>query len=277
MKVLERMKAEKNHQEGPRKFVKEFTVSSLVSFGVVAALGIIWVFILGVLVGRGYKPENAVPQVAQIMPSSQPQAQQADNKEPPQVLKPEELGFMDSLQGRKPPETVTVDSTKKPQDAAAPAAAAVAPSAPAAQAGAPGAAPAAAPVSSTLEKTPAPLPKGKVATAPAQPDKKTAPAPTPKDEKHAAAPKDDKQAKKDGSGKVRCIYQLAALEKKDQAQEEADRYSKKGLKATVQEGKSGGKTVWRVVTTLQGSESEIKSSLEKAGAKKPILREKKNL
>jgi cell division septation protein DedD len=267
MKVLERMKAEKTQQTGPRKFVKEFTVSSLVSFGVVAVLGIIWVFILGVLVGRGYKPENAVPQVAQIMPSTQPQAQQAENKEPPQVLKPEELGFMDSLQGKKPPETVTVDSTKKPSDAAVAALAA------GTAAGAPGAAP----VSSTLEKTPAPVPKGHVATAPAQPDKKTASAEAkPKDDK--AKGKDEKQAKnKDEGAKLRCVYQLAALDKKDIAQEEADRYAKKGLKATVQEAKVDGKTVWRVVATIKGSESEIKASLEKAGAKKPILRDKKNL
>ncbi|WP_243439118.1 SPOR domain-containing protein [Fundidesulfovibrio soli] len=279
MKVVDRMKSQKTQDEGPRKFVKEFTVSSLVSYGVVAVLGIIWVFILGVLVGRGYKPENAVPQVAQIMPSAQPQTQQPENKEPPQVLKPEELAFMDSLQGKKPPETVTVDSTKKPQDQPAQAHAAPAQGV--------------APTPSTLEKPPAPLPKGQVATAPAQPDKKAAPmdagkhkdekAAKAKDEKPAKAKdertakgKEEKAAKADG-GTLRCVYQLASMDKKSQAQEEADRFAKKGLKTSVQEAHVGGKTVWRVVTTLKGTESEIKSSLDKAGAKKPILREKKNL
>ena len=263
MKVLERMKAQKSQDEGPRKFVKEFTVSSLVSYGVVAVLGIIWVFILGVLVGRGYKPENAVPQVAQIMPTAQPQSQQAENKEQPQVLKPEELAFMDSLQGKKPPETVTVDSTKKAPDASA------APTA------APGTGPA--PTPSTLEKTPGPLPKGQVATAPAQPDKKTAPADAARRKDEKAAKTKDEKAGNDGSAKLRCVYQLASMDKKSQAQEEADRFAKKGLKTTIQEANVGGKAVWRVVATLKGTESEIKSSLEKAGAKKPILREKKNL
>jgi cell division septation protein DedD len=254
MKVVDRFNVSKS-PEGPRKFTFEFTGPGLISVAVVAILGIVWVFILGVLVGRGYKPENAVPQVAQIMPTSPNQTQQ-DNKEPPTVLKPEELQFQDTLQGKKPHETVTVDSAKKPVDP---------PTTAALQGGA-------APVvptipTSALEKTPSPLPKGQVATSPAQPDKK-APHSDP------AKPKETKDAT---GQKYACSYQVAALDKKSQADTEVDRLKKKGLKASVEEVKLEGKTLFRVIAHVKGTETEIKQALEKAGAKKPILRDKKSL
>lgn len=285
MKVVDRFNVSKP-PEGPRKFSFEFTGPGLISVVVVGVLGIVWVFILGVLVGRGYKPENAVPQVAQIMPSTAPSAQQ-ENREPPTVLKPEDLQFQDTLQGKKPQETVTVDSAKKPGDApgapglqggSAPASS-LAPAA-----GAPGATGAPVPTTS-LEKTPAPLPKGQVATSPAQPDRKTpksdpAKPADPKDAKAAKDSKDSKTAKdaKDTkSPKIQATYQLAALDKQSQAQAEVDRLAKKGVKASVEEAKVDGKTLYRVIVQVKGTDAEIKKTLEKAGAKKPILRDKKSL
>ncbi|WP_243359070.1 SPOR domain-containing protein [Fundidesulfovibrio terrae] len=261
MKVVDRFNVSKQ-PDGPRKFTFEFTGPGLVSVVVVAVLGIVWVFILGVLVGRGYKPENAVPQVAQIMPSA-PAPAQPENTETPTVLKPEELHFQDTLQGRKPVDTVTVDSAKKPGEDKAPAAQAAPP-----QGGAAPLTPAAAPVQTTaLEKTPSALPKGKVATAPAQPDKKTVQA-------DASRPKDAKDSK---GQKFSCSYQLAALDKKSQADSEVDRLKKKGIKASVEEVKIDGKTLYRVVAQVKGTEAEIKQTLDNAGAKKPILRDKKSL
>ncbi|KAF0232686.1 MAG: hypothetical protein FD177_2283 [Desulfovibrionaceae bacterium] len=288
MKVVDRFNVSKP-PEGPRKFSFEFTGPGLISVVVVGVLGIVWVFILGVLVGRGYKPENAVPQVAQIMPSTAPSAQQ-ENREPPTVLKPEDLQFQDTLQGRKPQETVTVDSAKKPGDAPG-AATLQGGSAPvnslAPTAGAPGSAGATVPTTS-LEKTPAPLPKGQVATSPAQPDRKTPKADPakpsdpkdPKDPKAAKDSKDSKDAKaaKDTkSPKIQATYQVAALDKQSQAQAEVDRLAKKGVKASVEEAKVDGKTLYRVIVQVKGTDAEIKQTLEKAGAKKPILRDKKSL
>lgn len=292
MKVVDRFNVSKP-PEGPRKFSFEFTGPGLISVVVVGVLGIVWVFILGVLVGRGYKPENAVPQVAQIMPSTAPAAQQ-ENREPPTVLKPEDLQFQDTLQGKKPQETVTVDSAnKKPGDAPGAAtlqggSAPVSSLAPAAGAsGAPGSA--GAPVSTTaLEKTPAPLPKGQVATSPAQPDRKTPKADPakpadPKDSKDAKAAKDSKDlkdakaAKDTKSQKIQATYQIAALDKQSQAQAEVDRLAKKGVKASVEEAKVDGKSLYRVIVQVKGTDAEIKQTLEKAGAKKPILRDKKSL
>lgn len=285
MKVVDRFNVTKP-PEGPRKFSFEFTGPGLISVVVVGVLGIVWVFILGVLVGRGYKPENAVPQVAQIMPSTAPSAQQ-ENREPPTVLKPEDLQFQDTLQGKKPQETVTVDSAKKPGDTPGAqglqgGSAPVSSLAPAA--GAPGSAGTAVPTTS-LEKTPAPLPKGQVATSPAQPDRKTPKADPakPADPKDAKAAKDSKDSKtaKDAkdtkSPKIQATYQIAALDKQSQAQAEVDRLAKKGVKASVEEAKVDGKSLYRVIVQVKGTDAEIKQTLEKAGAKKPILRDKKSL
>jgi len=258
MKVVDRFNVSKP-PEGSRKFTFEFTGPGLVSVVVVAVIGVAWIFILGVLVGRGYKPENVVPQVAQIMPSTQTPAA-PENKDQPTVLKPEELQFQDTLQGRKPQDTVTVDSAKKPGDDAAPPQGAVAPAATAA-AGVPTAA---------LEKTPAPLPKGQVATARAEPDKKLA-RPEPDNRKDTKEAKDSKEAR------FRCTYQVAAVDKKSQADSEVERLKKKGVPCSVEEATVGGKPLYRIVAHLKGTEAEIKQTLDKTGSKKPILRDKKSL
>jgi hypothetical protein len=299
MKVVDRFKVNKP-AEGPRKFTFEFTAPGLVSVVVVTVFGLLWVFILGVLVGRGYKPENAVPELAQIMPAPS-QSSQPEQKEPPTVLKPEELQFMESLQGKKSADTVTVDSTRKSPDKPAetkPAPAVIA--------------------TSTLEKTPAPLPKGQVATAPAQPDKRAQQAqpdkksPPPPDKKAAQAdkkaapepktpPPDKKttqadkkaapevkpvqadkkaapEAKAAGDAKFTAVYQVAAFDDKKVAQQEADRYASTGLKTSIHEHiKVDGKPVYRVLAQFKGTDTEIKAAVAKLGSKKPILREKKPL
>lgn len=278
MKVIDRFNVSKP-PEGPRKFTFEFSGPGLISVVVVAVLGIVWIFILGVLVGRGHKPEEAVPQVAQIMPSP-PAAEQPQSKEPPTVLKPEQLEFQDTLQGRKPPETVTVDSAPKAPDdkhqagltgGGGPAGGTtVAQGAPSAQ-GAP---------ASTLEKTPAAVPKGKVATSPAQPDKKAAkvePAPEKAPAKDQKKDQKQEQAKDAKAKKYSATYQVAAFDNKAQAQSEADKYSRKGASVSVKEVQVNGKTVYRVMTQVKGTDAEIKQALEKAGAKNPILRDKKSL
>ncbi|MEF3698791.1 MAG: SPOR domain-containing protein, partial [Desulfolutivibrio sp.] len=111
MKLLSKFNV--SNEGGPRKFSFELTMSGLVSLGIVLVLGISWVFILGILVGRGYRPEEAVPELAQIMPSTETSST-LDNAQPPTVLRPEELQFMEDLQNKTGgPETITVDSVPK--------------------------------------------------------------------------------------------------------------------------------------------------------------------
>lgn len=324
MKVVDRFNVSKS-PEGPRKFTFEFTGPGLISIVVVTVLGIVWVFILGVLMGRGYKPEIAVPQLGQIMPSTAAPAQ-PEQKEPPLALKAEELHFMDNLQGKKGSDTVTVDSTAKSGDKTHAKPAATEPNPPPAVIS-----------TSVLEKSPAPLPKGKVATAPALPDKKTAALDHQREvasakeavarekaqetasrdsaarekaakEKAAREAKDAKEAKDardakelvardtaaakekaardaaaakalagKGEPRMRVTYQVAAYDDKKQAQAEADHLAKKGLNASPTETKADGKTVFRILVRVVGTEAEIKAALEKTGSKTPVLRYQKPL
>ncbi len=98
MKIFSRLNMSQP-DNGPRKFSIELTMSGLVSIAVVVVLGVAWVFILGVLVGRGYKPEKAVPELAQILPTTE-SPESVGSAASPEVLKPEELGFMESLRDK---------------------------------------------------------------------------------------------------------------------------------------------------------------------------------
>ena len=124
----------------PSRLPFNLTAGGLVTLVAVSAAALAWAFVLGVLVVRGYKPEEAVPELARIMP--RPEANStvaapapAPTPAPSEVLRAEELEFYDDLH-RKPGETAPV----KPRAATAPAAQ---PPAAAPQAPAPTAAPAA--------------------------------------------------------------------------------------------------------------------------------------
>ncbi|MFO8031818.1 MAG: SPOR domain-containing protein [Desulfohalobiaceae bacterium] len=63
-----------------------------------ALLLLVWAFILGVLVGRGYYPEAFLARLGLRDAAQQEQAEESQGKEGPQVLRAEELGFFDALQ-----------------------------------------------------------------------------------------------------------------------------------------------------------------------------------
>jgi cell division protein FtsN len=69
----------------------------LISKSLIVLVAMAWAFILGVLVGKGYRPENAVPDIAKIMPDIQEAQPQK-----PKVLKAEELEYYDRLKNAKP-------------------------------------------------------------------------------------------------------------------------------------------------------------------------------
>lgn len=124
----------------PSRLPFNLTAGGLVTVVVVSVAALAWAFVLGVLVGRGYKPEEAVPELARIMPRPEANATApAPAPAPPAVLRAEELEFYDDLH-RKPGEAAPV----KPRAAAAPGAQPPA-AAPQAQAPAAATAPTAAP------------------------------------------------------------------------------------------------------------------------------------
>lgn len=89
----------------PGRFSVTLSGRGLAAVIVLFVICLVWTFVLGVLVGRGYKPEEAVPKLAELMPEASENASRAEADKAPEVLKPEELEFFEELQ-------------KKPEDAA---------------------------------------------------------------------------------------------------------------------------------------------------------------
>jgi hypothetical protein len=263
MKLLSRINATRENG-GARKFTFEISMSGVVSVGIVVVLGMCWVFILGILVGRGYKPETAVPQIAQMMPTTEAKLPEGAPSAPPSVLKPEDLQFMEDVHnqpgaeaadttGKTPAEAKKQASAPKPHDQTevrpllVGGAAAAAP-------GRPGAA---------LQAQPRPA----------------APQPPAAQAKPAEAPKVDPKTtfdKKSGP-RYSATYQLASFPGKAQAETHVRDLAKKGLTASVREAKSGNTVVFRVTVQLKGSDAEISASLQKSGEKGAILLGKKPL
>jgi cell division protein FtsN len=83
----------------PQKLTFTLSWTGLCSVGLLFLLFLVWAFILGVLTGRGYRPETIIPQVAQVLPGQESSAErESAEASKPDVLKPEELGFFESLQ-----------------------------------------------------------------------------------------------------------------------------------------------------------------------------------
>lgn len=91
-------------KDGGRKkgvYTINVTLPSLISAGIVAIIGFGWVFVLGVIVGRGYNPEERLG-IDRIMPKPAVNASQPTPM-PGGVIKPEDLQFMDSLRAKPAP------------------------------------------------------------------------------------------------------------------------------------------------------------------------------
>ncbi|MEW5774681.1 MAG: SPOR domain-containing protein, partial [Thermodesulfobacteriota bacterium] len=106
-----------SRDNGSGKGGKRFTLSLSLP-GMVVAVGVLlfglaWTFVIGVLVGRGYRPEAAVPEIAALMPG----AANASRGEV-QVLKPEDLQYLDDLTKKPaaPPASLTAKAPEKPAE-----------------------------------------------------------------------------------------------------------------------------------------------------------------
>ena len=79
-----------------RAYTLNLTFSLLLTSAIVGLIGVSWVFMLGVMVGRGYNPETKIREVTErVLRKQAPMVQ-----EPPQaILRPEELNFSVALRG----------------------------------------------------------------------------------------------------------------------------------------------------------------------------------
>lgn len=91
-----RKSASKKKQE--KKIQFSLSWGGLFSFAFFGALALIWVFILGVIVGRGYHPENLLKKATRFIPgvsASEETAREARSQE--DALQAEDLNFIEDL------------------------------------------------------------------------------------------------------------------------------------------------------------------------------------
>ncbi|MBT8763844.1 SPOR domain-containing protein [Desulfohalobiaceae bacterium Ax17] len=84
------------------KFKLDITLSGLIYLGIFIILAMVWAFILGVYIGRGYNPEDVVPEIAKILPETKSESRQNVPKQG--TLRPEQLEFYEKLKHLPEPE-----------------------------------------------------------------------------------------------------------------------------------------------------------------------------
>lgn len=97
----------------PRSMTVHLSLGKATALSLLAVFVVAWAFVLGIVVGRGYKPEQAVPEIANIMPTAPTTPQPA----PPDVLRPQDLSYLDTLS--KPPEN-SAKAAERPASRPAP-------------------------------------------------------------------------------------------------------------------------------------------------------------
>lgn len=208
----------------------------------VLTLALCLFFVLGVLVGRGHRPETAVPVVAGIMPkeSLTPQAPA------PEVLKAEELGYSEQL-GKKhdgPTPSRGIDAVEqKPKEKKA---------------------------DKKEEAKPAAKPSDKTA------DKAAAKLADKKAEQKPAGKKAEQKPDPD-SQRYDYAYQAATFPDGDSAKAYLKRVKGLGLKGDIESGNTDGKSWHRVVVFFQGTPTDtrgLKEKLASIGAQKLVMRSK---
>lgn len=80
------------------KFKIELNLAKALTFGAFVVLAMVWSFILGVFVGRGYNPEDVIPDIARVMPDARQEIPAS------RILRPEDLDFFDRLRSASPSE-----------------------------------------------------------------------------------------------------------------------------------------------------------------------------
>lgn len=104
---IRRIESEKGEAKA-RRFAIEMSPSQFVATGVIIVLGLVWMFIFGILVGRGYNPEETVPELEKLLPPEEPVAEVTTK-----VIRPEELQYYDKLKEKPAPGPVTGPGSEK--------------------------------------------------------------------------------------------------------------------------------------------------------------------
>jgi cell division septation protein DedD len=223
-----------------RTYTFNCTFGGLAAMATAATLALSLFFVLGVLVGRGHRPESAIPQIERIMPTEAP----LKSGPSAEILKAEELQYSEQL-AKKGPEaqpTKPIDAVerKAPEKAKAP------------------------------DKAKAPE-----KAADAKKSEKTAQAkPAAKSD---AKPEAKASAKDEDTTRYDYTYQAASFPDEDQAKAFLKRVRGAGLKASIENGTANAKPWFRVVVFFRGTPAEtrgLKEKLAHLGVPKPLMRGK---
>ncbi len=79
MNTSERAQFPGNRSSGKRTVTISLSIPAFISSGLLLCVALVWVFILGIILGRGYTPESRIPELERIMPHGKP-------GQPPQVI-----------------------------------------------------------------------------------------------------------------------------------------------------------------------------------------------
>lgn len=96
--------AKKNARLRDKKITATLTLPQAVFGSLFSLFILIWVFIFGVMLGRGYNPEETVPHLAEIMPDKKAPAEIPETIPLDEVLHPLDLQYRDTLKSKTPME-----------------------------------------------------------------------------------------------------------------------------------------------------------------------------
>ena len=278
---------------GSRMVTFSFSVPKLVFSLLFMAAILVWVFIFGIMLGRGHKPEKVVPELARVMPVPQAQnatspvqttadaAKQSGNQplrasagaatgqngtrpaaaatpQPSGVLTPQELMYHDTLKGR--PTASPLPATAPPKPAQAKTAAKTQ------------AAKADAKKQTTKAEAKVQSPKPEAKTQAAKP----APVPT----KTAAAPPvtpPASPAKKTTDPVFNYVYQVAAFKDMPSAEAMRKKLQAAGVTTRIEKDNAQGTAWYKLLASFKGRPEDTRSLRQKLtdqGIPRGILRSK---
>ena len=101
-----------------KTFTFTLSLPGLISAVGSGILALTFFFVMGILIGRGYRPEADVPRLEEMMPTKEHGQLNEDQPEAQGILRAEELGYPDRLKAS--PDQVMGDSLNEPLSKAAP-------------------------------------------------------------------------------------------------------------------------------------------------------------
>ncbi len=240
----------------PKRFKVELSVTGMVGSLIVLLLGVVWVFIFGVLVGRGYQPTIPTPEMATVDKG----VEKAEADPSKDVIAPEDLDFYQRLKqdgtaakDQGPAEVPEVAEAAKSEKQVA-----------------------AEPVKAKQEAAPAKEPVQMAAVASPAPGQ-LAVAPGSQAVQEAAEAKPE-QAVSTGAQRFDYVYQAASVSEPQAALRLRDQIRGLGYGSEVKVVRGEDKVWHRVVVEFQASPEDletVKAKLKTIGVPDPLLRSKR--